>query len=384
MKNAKTRHVIVFDPIPFHGGSKVATRHAMEQTRPDIHYHVLSASAESWRVSQAKNIFIQQLIIPTRLANQTQGKGYWLKQMYLLLWLMAYTLCVALCNISKPDKLLLASGPGVDFAGYVFAHLTGLSAVQLVHGSVGASRVSRWCVAQGHKTFYLDSAQQSLQALFDHQTLPEHFEPFVNGLPGYLWPQQVKPSAFDSPHLFWAASLLKWKGLDLLIDTLKSNQLNQQLSSTICYIRPQKTTAEITKAPVSLPNCHWHESPNNLDDLRALANIYVSTSQQEPFGLSTLEAMAAGLIVVIPADGAYWDRHLQHEHSCLKYQTGDVNDLNRTLTHICDNLKHYKNIGINGQKIAEKYRAEVTYRAIACALEQPPNSIPTKATGELS
>ncbi|MBF4438182.1 glycosyltransferase, partial [Vibrio anguillarum] len=59
--------------------------------------------------------------------------------------------------------------------------------------------------------------------------------------------------------------------------------------------------------------------------------LFVSTSQQEPFGLSILEALAAGMCVIIPEDNAYWDSLLTHELNCLKYAANDVSSLAETL-----------------------------------------------------
>lgn len=377
MKNANLRHVIVYDPIPFHGGSKVATLHALEQTDENILFHVLSAHPQSWRNkigedTNASMIHVSTLPIPNLLATQTQGLTYWLKQGYLVMMLLMYTLALFTRYLQCPSKIVLASGPGVDFAGYVLAHLTRLPAVQLVHGPVGKSRVAKWCLTQAHQTFYLESAKPSLLAALEMPfgELPKHFHAFVNGLPQRLWPtNSLVQRQWHHPTVFWAASLLKWKGLDLLLDSLQRHELNQHLHSNICYIQPEKTSAEVSQANIPVQNCRWHRSPSNLDELRANSDIYVSTSQFEPFGLSTLEALAAGLVVVIPADGAYWDHQLQHGYNCYKYRMNDPESLNQILEHICRNMKSCRRVAINGQKIANLYKARETYRDIADAIQ---------------
>ncbi|MEI8597440.1 glycosyltransferase [Vibrio sp. M60_M31a] len=119
---------------------------------------------------------------------------------------------------------------------------------------------------------------------------------------------------------FWAASLLKWKGLETLIKASKRAAISQSVVLNVCYIRPVDTCLPISNAPVLLSHTIWYEDPENLDDIRSQSNIFVSTSCNEPFGLSILEALAAGMCVVIPSDGAYWDKTLTHNENCIKYQ----------------------------------------------------------------
>lgn len=104
----------------------------------------------------------------------------------------------------------------------------------------------------------------------------------------------------------------------------------------------------------------WHESPGNLDDIRANASIFVSTSRREPFGLSILEALAAGLCVVIPRDGAYWDRTLTDGVSCVGYRSGDPDDLNEKIRYLLENRDVTRRSAKGGQEVAARYRAELS------------------------
>ncbi|MGR5258725.1 glycosyltransferase family 4 protein [Vibrio astriarenae] len=391
MKTVNQQHVIVYDPIPFHGGSKVATLHAMEQADENIHFHVISSHPDSWTLKETivnvnLSISVSQLPLPQSLARHTQGALYWLKQCYLLMMLVIFTLALCTRYWQLPSKIILASGPGVDLAGYLLAFVIRLPAVQLVHGPVGKSRASNWCLSQGHPTFYLEAAKPSLLTTLatPFAELPKHFHRFVNGIPRSQWPtDRHENKEWHHPTVFWAASLLKWKGLDLLVNSLQRHELSQHLHSTICYIKPEKTSAEVCQAPVALENSHWHRSPSQLDELRAASDIYVSTSQYEPFGLSTLEALAAGLIVVIPADGAYWDHKLQHGFTCFKYRQNDADSLNQILEHICRNLSSCQKVGKNGQKIANQYKASDTYRDIAQAMQGNVTNHRSHKLGEL-
>ncbi len=131
---------------------------------------------------------------------------------------------------------------------------------------------------------------------------------FVNGLSSKRSPKQANPI---SNRVFWYASLLKWKNVDLLLDAMKLDD-SCHLNATICYIKPNIEGVECSEPDFNQSNISWHESPENLDELRAQCGVFVSTSNNEPFGLSILEALAAGMCVVIPHDDSYWDRVLTH------------------------------------------------------------------------
>lgn len=126
----------------------------------------------------------------------------------------------------------------------------------------------------------------------------------------------------------------------------------------------------ISKAPIVIEHIHWYENPINIDQIRASANIFISTSTNEPFGLSILEAMAAGQCVVIPADGAYWDQILKNNINCIKYQTKKADSLQEILSMLNNNLTLVIRIGQQAVKIAEHYRAKKQYKNIIIHIEQ--------------
>jgi glycosyltransferase involved in cell wall biosynthesis len=116
---------------------------------------------------------------------------------------------------------------------------------------------------------------------------------------------------------------------------------------------------------------NWHENPSQLDQIRAGCEIFVSTSKNEPFGLSILESLAAGLAIIIPRDNAYWDRHLQEFKDCLKYQPGDAEDLALKILSLKQNPDLRRRLGRRGQLLARQYRAERVYLEIVRCLSQP-------------
>jgi glycosyltransferase involved in cell wall biosynthesis len=112
-------------------------------------------------------------------------------------------------------------------------------------------------------------------------------------------------------------------------------------------------------------NVRWYESPDRLDRLRAESDIFVSTSSHEPFGLSILEAMAAGLCVIIPADGAYWDQQLKDGIDCVKYRPGDALDLAEKIMVTREDPNRVERIGDSARRLASNYCAEWLYAPIA-------------------
>lgn len=365
----KPNYCIILDPIPYHGGSKVATQLAIQQVNDGTIFHVLSASPVSWNQDQNNNVNVTTLVIPQTLAIQTQGLGYWAKQAYLALCLFVFTAWLLLTRLKKPSTLLLASGPGVDLSGYVVSKVMLIPLLQLIHGPVGKSASSKWCLNQGHPTFYLQSAEASLLLCMNSDTLPTSFMTFTNGLDENDYPSPHTFSKDATATFYWAASLLKWKGLDTLKQAIKLVDHSVSKTTNICYIKPQNSNAEQSLVETTIPNTYWYQQPKNLDEIRSKSDVYISTSTNEPFGLSTLEALAAGLIVVIPRDNAFWDKKLQHNVNCVKYAANDSQSLSNAMTCIASNLEHFQGLAQQGQQVATQYLASHTYRDIAQAIE---------------
>ena len=74
--------------------------------------------------------------------------------------------------------------------------------------------------------------------------------------------------------------------------------------------------------------------------------------------------MAAGHCVLIPADGAYWDRTLVDDTNCIKYTTGDANDLANKLFSLSRDTARIRRLGEAASDIAGNYRAITQYATI--------------------
>jgi glycosyltransferase involved in cell wall biosynthesis len=187
-------------------------------------------------------------------------------------------------------------------------------------------------------------------------------------LPRDQWPTETTAT---TPKIFWAASLLKWKGLKTLIETLEIIPADSRPEFHICYIRPRANNLEMGPDPMVIEGVNWHENPRNLDQIRSECNIFVSTSKNEPFGLSILESMAAGLAIIIPKDGAYWDLVLRDKINCLKYEAEDPRDLALKILYLQQNPEIMMKLGSQSKQIAQQYGSDSVYAEIVQSLALP-------------
>ena len=359
------RHILVLDPTPFAGGSKVATLNILRLLDPQTtRVSVLTNDIASWPGAQ---ITRQPLGEAQSLTKQEQGLSYFARHLLIALHILRLRL-----RHGPIDIALGASGPGVDLALYLAKPLLGYRLVQLVHGPVARSRTIARCLQKADQVYYLESSRNALltalATLDDSPELPaSRFSLLQNGLPNEGWPSLCQK---EQPVIYWAASLLKWKGLEILLKALKQLDTAERPTSHICYIRPQGTTLAVSQAPVEIKSVDWHHAPKNLDEIRASSNIFVSTSDKEPFGLSILEAMAAAHCIVIPADGAYWDRTLEDGIECIKYRPGDSQDLANKLRELSQNMQRVKELGAAAFCKAQQYRAEKCLKEITQTLQE--------------
>lgn len=366
---------LVYDPITFKGGSKIATSDALNLcTVNKQHFLVISADTGYWQQTefyQRHQPTLIKLPMAALLTRHHNGILYWLEQ-----WLTALIVLFFISRSKCVTQLLGASGPGIDMALYLVQKLLGLPVIQWVHGNVGLSRSIGYCLTKADAVFFLPSTETSIrnaiehyfkaktniadsQAISTHFISASHYHVTINGLAQSRWPSR---SQTDFPIGLWAASLLKWKGLDTLVEAVKYGQKVRPLALNICFIRPNNTRLPVSNAPVNLLHTQWHQDPDNLDEIRAQSNIFISTSYNEPFGLSILEALAAGMCVVIPADGSYWDQVLTHNENCVKYQPGDANSLCDALLYAFSERDVMQACSRKAHKVSQTYRADIQYQ----------------------
>ncbi|KHT38763.1 glycosyltransferase family 4 protein [Vibrio sinaloensis] len=369
---------LIYDPIMFKGGSKVATSDALAQCNPQTQrFIVLTADKQYWQKSEFHQLHdakICSLPLCKWTSQHHNGLLYWFEQLIATVVVLFF-----MVRFYQTSQLLGASGPGIDMPLYLVKKLTGKRVIQWVHGNVGLSRSIGYCLVNADAVFFLPSTKRSIQnaieqyfwsslntgdvgALSELFIQSENYFETVNGITESRWPT---PCQRDIPVGFWAASLLKWKGVDTLIDAVKLAHTLHPLPFNICYIQPQNTNMPVSNAPVELPHTQWHQDPIGLDEIRRQSNIFVSTSHNEPFGLSILEALAAGMCVLIPSDNAYWDQVLTHNENCVKYQPNDVDSLCDALLYVFNDKQAMQRCCQNGLDIAQQYKASVRYDTFA-------------------
>jgi len=365
----KSLHILLVDPIAYAGGSKVATARMLAMLNPDrTRVTIVTRDPDSWTGIAART---SPLFEFNALAGKDQGLGYFLRH-----FLIVFSLLWARIRHGRFDRALGASGPGVDLSLYLARRIFGYQIVQLVHGPVARSRTIGRALESAARVFYLESAAESLLAALatvrpavdaDFKLDAARFACFSNGLVAEQWPTHKKSG---SKGIFWAASLLKWKGLETLIKSLQLLSSTQRPLTHICYIEPKDTSVELGPRPVEMERVYWYENPVGLDQIRADCNIFISTSKNEPFGLSILESMAAGLVILIPRDNAYWDRKLvEHEH-CLKYRADDPEDLALKILYLLQNPRLAGHLARQSLLLSHQYRAEQVYGDIVASLSE--------------
>ena len=358
MKSKK--NILLFDAIPYAGGSKIATVNIFRQfKRPNYNIIVVSNDSTSWGEVAHKTINIIEFDC---LKNKETGVLFFIRQFVLLLNVIFATL-----RVRNVCMVVGTSGPGVDFPLYWYKLLFGTPFCQLIHGPVACSKSIGKVLNSANLIASLSSAKKSVISALarylgqDKAVLLSESEVFIefdNGLSEESWPTF---SSQEKPTVYWAASLLKWKGLSLFEKALAKASNHSQFETNICFIRPKHNALPVDPEPSSKQNIHVYECPSNLDSIRANSSIFVSTSDKEPFGLSILEALAAGLCVIIPEDGAYWDSCLKHGIHCMKYSAKNSSSLADVIRNLVERPELVKTIGHNGAVYAQAYTAERVY-----------------------
>lgn len=360
---SKRKHLLIVDPISFRGGSKIATENMLSLIEPDrFLITVLSSDTSSWNDAHINKIDLFELPF---LAKQEQGIPYFLRHFWISLILVFVQL-----TRGRIDIAIGASGPGVDLSLYFVKPILNYKIFQFIHGPIAKSKTIAKCLMSADRVFYLESAKANIVDVLgaiSNKDLPEKYQLFENGLTEGQWPSLCE---YDTPRLFWAASLLKWKGLDLLLAAQKSIKLNERIHCYICYIKPKDTPLAISGIETGIDYSHWYHNPSDLDSIRSHCNIFVSTSYREPFGLSVLEAMASGHALLIPNDGAYWDRKLIDGKNCIKYKHNDASDLAKKIKLLSNNLCLIKQLGLSALALSREYQASNCYKNIVGELDK--------------
>ncbi len=354
MHSQQYSRILVVDPIPFLGGSKIASESVLNILKDRGHQiDVFTRNPDFWR---SYGYAVHALYEPECLETAETGIPYFIK--HFVIWIQVYLWLL----VNRGVGLVMGiSGPGVDLSIYWVAAMSHCKAVQLVHGPVANSNTIRRVFRQASLVACLESEYQGVKVLLQGSTVK--LESMINGLTKTRWPQSLE-CHFDKPRIFWNASLLKWKGLDAFMSAYNALDEQPPYEAVVCYIRPKGTLQEVSAPPTATKNLHVFENPSNLNSLRSHCNIFVSSSTKEPFGLSILEALASGLCVVIPSDGAYWDLHLEDRVNCIKYNPESERGLAEVLHWLGSHMDMAKRVSRRGKRMSFEYEATKQYRHI--------------------
>ncbi len=370
--------VLIYDPVPFKGGSKKVMKTIIAELPDNIDVWVISNDTDSWCDDGGdcdnKNIHFVPLFSPRFLQNKTTGMLYFIKHFIYL-----FSLITTLIKLKRFTKIIGFSGPNVDFSLYLLTELINIDIIQLIQGDIAHSKVSGFGLARAKKVFYLPSTHASIlhalqsyrknasQSDFEYMANNKYL-PFVNGIDcSSIKAKKVrinnighkKDNNKDKIGFLWAASLLKWKRVELFIAAMvnlngSAKNVDKYFAS-VCYIEPQTDTYVDINNFDKANNIHWYADPKNLNDIRANSSVFISTSEDEPFGLSILESMVAGLAIVIPADNAYWDQHLTDGFDCVKYVPNNMESLVKALTRLLEEPNFLLKISQQGKNSAQQY-----------------------------
>ncbi|WP_104026842.1 glycosyltransferase family 4 protein [Vibrio jasicida] len=358
------KYVLMLDTIPLQSGSKTANAELLKQCdQRDVVGYVATTHPEHWNRLLKDDERIQVVKVRRSPIISQHGLAYWLMNGFYL-----FQLLFILCRLPKIDWLLGLSNPNNDMPLYLLRLLNRKPIVQIISQSVGKSRSAGYCVTKATSIYYLASCRESiihaLQAYLNQPIAAVkrywadlNTSSFVNGLSSERWPKQANPM---SSRVFWAATLLKRKNVDLLLDAIQLEN-GTNLKATVCYIQPNLIDDEYLTPDLAAKGVDWYESPANLDDLRAQCGVFVATAENEPFGLAILESLAAGMCVVIPHDDSYWDRILTDGKNCIKYTPNDAASLHNAIRLLNESPWLKVTMGIEALNVAQLYTAERCY-----------------------
>jgi len=355
------KRILIFDPVPYKGGSKKVIQSILSTCPKNTSVFVVSNDRLSW---QETDVRVLPLYCSAWLVDKTSGIGYFLKQIVYSLVLLYYFIYYGRFN-----KTVGISGPTVDFSLYLAKFIIHFDIVQLVQGDVPFTRLAGYLLKKADAVFYLTSTENSIKKslkLVNSSKLlgTTRYQQFTNSVN----PQNIsKRKNNRSVGVLWAASILPWKRLDIFVQAFKALILLKEHSSnscfgSVCFIAPNGSDVLIPDG--NIRNFTYHQDPENLDEIRSTSSIFVSTSIREPFGLSILESMVAGLAIIIPKDGAYWDKKLTHGLNCMKFDPDNVQSLCCILNNLVQDKCLRDKVSNNGQKFAQRYTDGECYSRI--------------------
>ena len=209
--------------------------------------------------------------------------------------------------------------------------------IQVVHGGAD-ERLSygrkRWLDLLGAKQVAV--SQFVRQRMESHGADPARITVIEN----FLTPETIAATPRRGPYLApgirrvaIVSRLDPVKRLDLLLDTL---DLDPSLRTMEFAVYGSGPDAELlkTRALASHPNVQFMGFRPDVANLVSQADLLLHLCPEEPFGLAILEAMAAGVVVLVPDSGGA-GAIVDEGHTGFHFAANDAADLARIL-HVLD------------------------------------------------
>jgi len=179
--------------------------------------------------------------------------------------------------------------------------------------------------------------------------------------------------AEETPCLLTLASLVKRKGIDVLIDALAAREdLAPQPVLWIAGEGPERATLERHAAARGLAErVRFLGSRSDVGDLLAACDVFVLPSRREGLGVAALEAMAAGR-PVIAADVGGLGQAVVHEGTGLLVPREDPAALGAAIARLVEDPPLRKRLGDAGPtRVREQFSARAmvdAYEALYCEI----------------
>ena len=123
------------------------------------------------------------------------------------------------------------------------------------------------------------------------------------------------------------------KGLATFVDVWEKLELEQKrkIKRVIMISHDDLSTFDTTSFDIIVP-----KSDNDVADVYRLADIFISTSWWEGFGLPPLEAMACGCAVICSKSGGV-NEYAIDNYNCIMFEPKDENGLKNCLLEMINN-----------------------------------------------
>ncbi len=184
-------------------------------------------------------------------------------------------------------------------------------------------------------------------------------EKFIDLHAGIRKKHNIDPNEFV---ILTIARLTEVKGLDILINAYSIFVKNQKNPSKLIIIGKgelKNNLIELAKKLEILHNIIFIEFVSNLADYISDSDIFVMTSNYEPFGMTAAEAGVVGKPIIVSKTGGLMEI-IENGRSGFSFEPGNFVELSNLFEKLSNNNELRERIGDNAKKrILEKFSPKV-------------------------